>query len=75
MTEEEKNDFCEKFECAEVNPYDFGYNEGGTLEDYISTIPFKLVAMVLDWLNKHHFDYRGLIEKGFALEVLKDMYQ
>lgn len=22
-----------------------------------------------DWLNSHHFDYRGLIEKGLALEA------
>ena len=22
-----------------------------------------------DWLNEHHFDYRGLIEKGLAIEV------
>ena len=29
----------------------------------------------LDWLNKNHFDYRGLIEKGLALEAPKDMYK
>lgn len=23
----------------------------------------------IDWLNKHRFDYRGLIEKGLACEV------
>ena len=28
-----------------------------------------------DWLNEHHFDYRGLIEKGLALEAPKDMYE
>lgn len=28
-----------------------------------------------DWLNKHHFDYRGLIKKGLALEAPKDMYK
>lgn len=28
----------------------------------------------LDWLNAHHFDYRGLIEKGLALEALEGMY-
>ena len=27
-----------------------------------------------DWLNAHHFDYRGLIEKGLALEALEGMY-
>ena len=26
----------------------------------------------IDWLNAHHFDYRGLIERGLAIEVAKD---
>ena len=29
---------------------------------------------VIDWLNKHHFDYRGLIERGLALEAPKGLY-
>lgn len=29
----------------------------------------------MDWLNAHHFDYRGLIEKGLALEALEGMYK
>ena len=28
----------------------------------------------IDWLNAHHFDYRGLIEKGCALEAKEGMY-
>ncbi len=28
-----------------------------------------------DWLNEHHFDYRGLIEMGLALEAPEDMYK
>lgn len=27
-----------------------------------------------DWCNKHHFDYRGLIEKGLAIEAPESMY-
>ena len=26
----------------------------------------------IDWLNAHHFDYRGLIEKGLAIKVTKE---
>ena len=26
----------------------------------------------IDWLNAHHFDYRGLIEKGLAIAVTED---
>ena len=29
----------------------------------------------VDWLNAHHFDYRGSIEKGLALEAPEDMYK
>jgi hypothetical protein len=29
----------------------------------------------IDWLNAHHFDYRGLIEKGLAIEAPEDMYK
>jgi hypothetical protein len=29
---------------------------------------------VIDWLNAHHFDYRGLIEKSLALEAPEGMY-
>lgn len=30
---------------------------------------------LIDWLNKNHFDYRGLIEKGLAIDATgKDIY-
>jgi hypothetical protein len=29
----------------------------------------------IDWLNARGFDYRGLIEKGLALEAREDMYK
>ena len=29
---------------------------------------------LFDYLNAHHFDYRGLIEKDLALEVPEGMY-
>lgn len=29
----------------------------------------------IDWLNAHHFDYRGLIEMGLALEAPEGMYK
>lgn len=30
--------------------------------------------IITDWLNVHHFDYRGLIDKGLALEAPEGMY-
>lgn len=37
----------------------------------------EIVASIklFDWLNEHHFDYRGLIEKGLALPATKEMYK
>ena len=31
------------------------------------SVPYMLD--VIDWLNSHHFDYRGLIEKGLAIDA------
>ena len=32
-------------------------------------------AADIDWLNAHHFDYRGLIPKGLAIEAPEGMYK
>ena len=37
-------------------------NEGEVLE-YIAS------SVIVDWLNAHHFDYRGLIEKELAIDA------
>lgn len=66
MTEEEK----EEFESL-VFTYDFG-NVQFPIEHVI--MYWDSFEEVLDWLNAHHIDYRGLIEKGLALEAPEDMY-
>lgn len=30
---------------------------------------FINAGLTVDWLNAHHFDYRGLIEKGLAIDA------
>ena len=30
---------------------------------------FINAGLIVDWLNVHHFDYRGLIEKGLAIDA------
>ena len=37
-------------------------------------VNIELIDEYIYWLNAHHFDYRGLIERGFALEAPKGMY-
>ena len=43
------------------------------LSDYGIPIEESTFA-ALDWLNEHHFDYRGLIPMGLAIEAPEGMY-
>ena len=37
---------------------------------YLTRIVFAYDAsLLIDWLNKNYFDYRGLIEKGLAIDA------
>ena len=42
-----------------------------TDEERLQAIELNFIDLVgyIDWLNEHHFDYRGLIEKGLAIAV------
>ena len=42
--------------------------------EFIDEVQRKDCAAYIDWLNKHHFDYRGLIERGLAIEAPEGMY-
>ena len=50
----------------EKKTYEMFFNEDGLLNTSIDTY--------LDWLLENHFDYRGLIPKGLAIEATEDMY-
>lgn len=41
----------------------------------IDVIDADDVVSHIDWLLAHHFDFRGLIEKGLALEAPEGMYK
>jgi len=36
------------------------------------TFDFESCILSINWLNKNHFDYRGLIEKGLAIAVTEE---
>lgn len=42
--------------------------------DFSEHTEYSWTAKTIDWLNAHHFDYRGLIPEGLAIEASKDMY-
>ena len=72
MTEEQ---FTELRNETELNQYPDDLelveweNNYKTLEFYLEEVPSDVVIEVFDWLNKNHFDYRGLIEKGLAIDA------
>lgn len=71
MTEDEKNEYHNLYEYEERE-----YNQGCNYFDEwkVSIGDEVRMADIINWLNAHHFDYRGLIEMGLALEAPKDMY-
>lgn len=75
MTEEEKEELKTLFDAEEITSDSICYLEGGTLEEYLSHISYSFCSKIIDWLNRHHFDYRGLIEKGLALEAPEGTYK
>ena len=53
------------------------YKVGGLMSHKVETDIYVLTAFspeAYDWLNAHHFDYRGLLEKGLSLEAKEGMY-
>ena len=64
MTEEEKKEFQACHCVYELHP-DF--------QPMMCNLANEL--NMFDWLNAHHFDYRGLIPMGLALEAPADMYK
>jgi hypothetical protein len=43
---------------------------------YVDGVLYPIAAInMINWLNSHHFDYRGLIPMGLALEAKEGMYK
>ena len=66
MTEEEEEEYDEMFSNARRIHCNCVYYD---------TVQEDDIPDFIDWLNEHHFDYRGLIEKGLALEAPEGMYK
>lgn len=64
-----------KFVCK---PYLFPLSsmtkEQKTSHNFLKHSAYANPIKLIDFYNKHHFDYRGLIEKGLAIEASEGMY-
>ena len=66
MTEEqstELNSIGWYFDGYDISNSEAYYSEGA---NYVTQ---NECYTLIDWLNKNHFDYRGLIEKGLAIDA------
>ena len=77
MTEEELKELNEKYGniayfFIQEPPYYHGLQ---AQHSDIGSIEISEFSEIYDWLNAHHFDYRGLIPMGLALEAPEDMYK
>lgn len=82
MTEEEKEEYRKLSDevIGSYGPYNWEFiahcvrlgikpgNPHECIDEYVD-------MDAIDFLNAHHFDYRGLIEKGLALEAPEGMYK
>lgn len=74
MSEEEFAKLKE-YSGLKYSQLDLASYQNGTykcLDFYLSEVPSYVVILVFEWLSVHHFDYRGLIERGLAIEVTKE---
>ena len=74
MTEEEKKEL-KSATCPEGTGYFDEQYLICPMSHFGEHISYSFMSDILNWLNAHHFDYRGLIEKGLALEAPADMYK
>ena len=84
MTDEEKKEL-ERLIDEKLNKHIAQEDDGWTpwvlydttgIKNYVGgeRFYFDEMSFIYDWLNAHHFDYRGLIENGLALEAPEGMY-
>jgi hypothetical protein len=67
MTEEQK------IECFKGTPLEIDkYGNVAVKDDFYGNSQYtdlEIYLEVIDWFNKNHFDYRGLIAKGLAIDA------
>lgn len=78
MTEEERNKFNilweNDWDRALGNQIENEWDKEG-YENDTKRLELIACANAIDWLNSHHFDHRGLIPMGLALEAKEGMYK
>lgn len=66
----------ERFEVEQIIGYDVEVRDDflSLFSSSFKRLYYAELLAVFDWLNKHHFDYRGLISLGLAIKAPEGMY-
>lgn len=63
----------QKIKCFKGTPLEIDkYGDVSVKDDLYGNCQYtdlEIYLEVIDWLNAHHFDYRGLIKKGLAIDA------
>ena len=70
-------DFGKTYYIGDIKPYlrpisSMTEEERGEYYNVETNNSWERSSKRMDWLNEHHFDYRGLIDKGLAIKVTED---
>lgn len=63
MTEEQL------YELRELFGFEIEFFNGFIESSSRNTLEYLEMVAIIEWFNKNHFDYRGLIDKGLALDA------
>ena len=72
ITEEERKFY---YGIVHIQRFECNYEIDALSDNPITTIEISRISEMMDWLNAHHFDYRGLISKGLAIKAPEGMYK
>ena len=74
MTEEQKKEYRDAIRPATIASIE-KMDEDEDENNFPSLITIAPDVVSVDWCNKNHFDYNGLIEKGLAINAIdKNIY-
>lgn len=74
ITIENLHQLIKTFSIGDIKPYLFPYSDISEEHEFLSTCngycSYYWTEETFDWLNENHIDYRGLIEKGLAINAV-----
>lgn len=66
INEDQKEELLEITDAIKIDDIGLYYEEGDTLETYLSQMPYTFMCKVVTWCYKNHFDVNGLIPLDLA---------